>query len=124
MEDEKKEYIFNTNYKYYKIIKELSDSNKFDEKEVNKIKYFAKFYRAVLLIKKIYNHYLVLNSKINNIYNFNNKKIIFMGSKYLFMTYILSNEQFSSINSLNFLPDKDTNYKNYEIKAYSMIILY
>ena len=116
-DDEKNKYIFNSHYIYYKIITELRNNNKLNEKEIELIKYFVKFYKVILSIKDIYNHYLVLNSKINNIYNFNNKKIILMGEKFLFMTLTLNNRELSSLNSLNFLPDKDINYNNYEIKS-------
>ena len=114
-DDEKNKYIFNSHYIYYKIIMKLCNNNELDEKEINKINYFVKFYKTIESIKKIYNHYLILNSKLNNIYNFNNEKIIFMGEKYLFMTYRFKTKELSSLNTLNFLPDKDTNYNNYEI---------
>ena len=120
-------YILNISYYYYKLKKEFNNKdNKLDNKEILNINYIIKLRNLLCQIRKFYIKYIVFTNKINNIYNYNNKQIIFMGEQYLFLNYSLKDKTFDSFLFQSFLPDKDdSNFNNYKIEYLSdeLIIL-
>ena len=120
------EYILNPNYYFYKLKKELNDKeNKLEEKDIKRINYISKLNELCFNIRKKYIHYFLLLTKTNNIYNMDNKNLIFMGEKYLLIKYILKNKEFVPFINNNFLNNKKDNYNDYEIKYlnYDFIIM-
>ena len=111
------EYILNPNYYFYKLKKELNNKeNKLEEKDIKKINYISKLNELCFNIRKKYIHYFLLLTKTNNIYNMDNKNLLFMGEKYLLIKYILKDKEFVPFINNNFLDNKNDNYNDYEIK--------
>ena len=111
------EYIKNTNYYLFKLNKELNKKeSKLEEKEIKKINYLFKLNELCFNIRKKYIHYFVLLSKTNNIYNMENKSLLFMGEKYLFIKYILKDKEFVPCVNNIFLSKEKDNYNDYEIQ--------
>ena len=119
--DLKKDLIINTNY----IINTLNLLGKIGEHKVGKINYILELNDLIFNIRNRYFHFLVLNSKINKVYNFNNNALIFMGENYFLSEYNLKNKKFSSIITPNFIPLDDNDLNNFEIISifYNTIIL-
>ena len=116
-ETQQSEYILNTHYYYFKLKKELKNKeNKLEEKDINKINYVYKLNELCYNIRKKYIHYFLLLSKTNNIYNMENKSLIFMGEQYLLIEYKLKEKEFRPCISNSFLINDKNNYKNYEIQ--------
>ena len=101
-DNDKKEYILNSEYMIYKLLLDKG-IDKLAEKDINELNYLSVFYNFCLSLRKKYCYYLVLNSKINNIYNYNNNKFIFMGEKYLFIIYSLKKREFLRLETSKFL---------------------
>ena len=115
-ENHQNEFISNPSYYFYKLNKELNDKeNKLTEKEMKKINYVSKLNELCFNIRKKYIRYLVICTKINNIYNNDNKSLIFMGEKYLFIKYIIKDKEFVPCVNNSFLSDEKDNYNDYEI---------
>ena len=119
--DLKKDLIINTNY----IINTLNSLGKIGEHKVGKINYILELNDLIFNIRNRYFHFLVLNSKINKVYNLNNNALIFMGENYFLSEYNLKNKKFSSIITPNFIPLDDNDLNNFEIISifYNTIIL-
>jgi len=116
-ETQQSEYILNTHYYYFKLKKELKNKeNKLEEKDINKINYVYKLNELCYNIRKKYIHYFLLLSKTNNIYNMENKSLIFMGEQYLLIEYNLKDKEFIPCISNSFLINDKNNYKDYEIQ--------
>ena len=84
----------------------LNKSN-WKEEEKNQIRNIVYFNDICSKIRAKYLHYYVFNSKINNIYNYKNKFLIFIGKKYLINIYSLKNKMFYGLTSVNLLENED-----------------
>ena len=92
---------------------------KVNTKNLNKIEkivvnYLYKFNELCQKIIEKYIHYLVFNTKINNIYNYNNQFLLFMGEKYLISVYSLIEKKFLTLDTANLI-EIQKNYNNFEI---------
>ena len=104
-------YVINSNY----IMKYLSKFNKdnLNQNELNEVNYICKVNKLCNEIMDKYLNYLIFNSKINNIYNYQNKFLLFMGEHYLFFAFSLKAKKFFGLESANLI--KNNNYNNFEI---------
>ena len=83
-------YIFNSSYIYKEIYEKcLTTTNKFYKEEIDKIKYILNFNSLCERIKEVYINNLFYNSNIKNVYNFDNKFIIFIVDKSFINIYSL-----------------------------------
>ena len=83
-------YIFNSSYIYKEIYEKcLTTTNKFYKEEIDKIKYILNFNSLCERIKEVYINNLLYNSNIKNVYNFDNKFIIFIVDKSFINIYSL-----------------------------------
>jgi len=112
-QDDNNKYIFNFNYIFYKFDEIKNDKNLLIE-EANELKYLREFNACCYLIRKMYYHYIIINS-IKHIYKFGNKGLLFMGEKYLFSNFLFHSKKFKSPALYNFLPISNINYNDYEI---------
>ena len=92
---------------------------KLDTNNLNKIEkivldYLYKFNELCQKIIEKYIHYLVFNTKINNIYNYNNQFLLFMGENYLISVYSLIEKKFLTLETANLI-EIQKNYNNFEI---------
>ena len=104
-------YVINSNY----IMKYLSNITKdnLNQNEIDEINYVCSVNKLCYEIVDKYINYLIFNSKINNIYNYHNKYLLFMGEQYLFFTFSLKSKKFWGLESANLI--KNNNYNNFEI---------
>ena len=103
---------------YYKInttfiMKHLTDINQ-NHLNLSEINHVINANRLCERIMDKYIPYLVFNSKINNIYNYNNKFLLFMGEKYFLIPYSINEKKFFGLKTLHLI-QADNNYNNYEI---------
>lgn len=73
-------YAINSNY-IIKLIAKL-DKSHLNQRERNELDYICDVNKLCKEIMEKYIHYLVFNSKINNIHNYKNKFLFFMGEHY------------------------------------------
>ena len=106
-------YIINSNY----IIKCLPNLNKdkLNQNEINEINNVCIINQLCKKIMETYIHLLIFNSKINNIYNYQNEFLLFMGEQYLFIPFSLRTKKFLIFESTNLIKNEQNNYNNYEI---------
>ena len=106
-------YVINSNY----IMKLIAGLNKnyLNQKEKKEIDYICIVNKLCKEIMEKYIHYLVFNSKINNIYNYNNKYLLFMGEHYLLIVYSLLEKKFLGLETANLIPNSSNNFNNFEI---------
>jgi len=113
-------YVINSNYIYNIIKKELNNSHiTLSNNILINLKYILHLNELCYKIRKRYFWCIALNSDINNIYNFNNEYLIFMGENYLLLKYLIKEKEFIPIVTSNFISNKEKNYNNYEIKHIS-----
>ena len=84
------------------------------EEEKEEIKYIVNLNIICGDILDIYINYIIFNSKINNIYNYKNSFILFMGENYFLMAYSLKEKKFYNLASINFFINVD-NFKDFEL---------
>ena len=106
-------YNINSNY----IMKCLPNINKDDlnQNEINEVNSVCDINQLCRKIMETYIHLLIFNSKINNIYNFQNKFLLFMGEQYLFIAFSLRTKKFLGFESSNLIKNEQNNYNNYGI---------
>ena len=123
--NEQKSSFINSNYIHMILYKELSKKEcKLEEQDIEKIKALFDFNNLYTNIRKKYIHYLILSSKINNIYNYSNTSLLFMGDNYLFIEFRLKNKEFDQCIFYNTISDDKCDYNNFEIiKIYSNFII-
>lgn len=118
--ENKNNIIINTNYILYKF-------KSFEIKEgilEIKINYVLNLENLINDIRNKYIEFLAINTKIYNVYNFNNDTLIFISAKYLFIEYELKTKKFNFPLYPDFLLIEETDYKYLEIKhIYSNIII-
>ena len=119
---EKEKYKINWNYIVYKIKNELNDIN-LNNEDKEKIKYLIDFNEILLKIRKIYFWAIVLNGKTKQIYNLNNKYIIFVGDKYLLSFYSIKNREFIPLPNSNSIEKNISKYINFEISDISQNLI-
>ena len=104
-------YVINSNY----IMKYLSKVNKdnLNQNEIKEITDICNINKLCYEIVDKYINYLIFNSKISNIYNYQNKFLLFMGEHYLFIAFSLKTKKFFGLESANLI--KNNNYINFEI---------
>ena len=110
-------YVVNSNYILFKFQNKLNNvcTNTPERKKIENI---INFKTVCSDLRKIYMYIIVLNTRINNIYNFNNEKLIFMGPNYLIITFSLKSKEFLSISNGNLFPNAPNN-NIYEISYIS-----
>lgn len=121
-EDDKNEgKIINTNY----VIHKLKLLQKKEENKNETINSILELNKLIFDIRNRYINYIILNSKIFNVYNFNNDTLIFIGEKYFLSEYNLKTKKFNSIITPNFIPFEDFDLSYFEIDYifYNTIIL-
>ena len=108
-----KKYKINSNY----LMKYLPNINKdnLNQNEINEINNICNINSICKKIMEVYIGYLIFNTKINNIYNYQNKFLFFMGEKYLFIAFSLKTKEFLGFESSNLIKNDFENYNNYEI---------
>ena len=104
--------VINSNY-IIKCIKKL-DKNNLNQNEKNVVNNADNFNELSKKIIEKYIHYLIYNSKINNIYNYNNKFLLFMEENYLIIPYSLTEKKFLGLETANLIENRK-NYNNFEI---------
>ena len=110
-------YMLNSNYifKTFERLKQnINDNNGLNEEEKKNIRYISNLNNVCGIIIERYINYYVFNSKINNVYNYKNDFIFFIGEKYLINAYSLKEKQFYVLPFLNFLIEKK-NFNGFEI---------
>ena len=109
-------YLFNSNYIYktFKRLNNITDNDNLDTRQKKYIEYIANFNKICGDIIEKYINYYVFNYKINNIYNYKNAFLIFMGENYLINIYSLKLKRFFPLSPINFFNAK-YNFKDFEI---------
>ena len=112
IKENENKYIINSNF----IIKYLFKCNNENLTKIEKIvvDYLYKFNELCQKIMEKYIHYLVFNSKINNIYNYNNQFLLFMGENFSVIIFSLITKKFLSLETANLIEGKK-NCNNFEI---------
>ena len=108
-------YIINLEITFKKKMKNMFSINlnksNWKEEEKNQIRNIVYFNDICNKIRAKYLPYYVFNSKINNIYNYKNQCLIFMGEKYLLNIYSLKNKNFYGLTFANLLDNEDAIFK-------------
>ena len=106
-------YNINSNY----IMKYLINMKKegLNQDEINDINYICNINKLCKKIMDSYIHLFIFNSNINNIYNYQNKFLLFMGEQYLFIPFSLKTKKFLGFESSNLIINNTHNYNNYDI---------
>ena len=110
-------YLFNSNF-IYKTFKKINIDNSNDNiniEERKNIDYIVKLNNLCGNIYEKYISYLVMNSKINNIYNYKNRFLLFMGENYFINAFSLESKKFLPLSTINLFLNLD-NFNNFEIK--------
>lgn len=109
-------YVLNSNYiwKTFKRINNNLDRFNLSEQEKEDIKYILNLIDLCGDIMDIYSSYIIFNSKINNVVNYKNSFIFFMGDNYLINVYSLKEKKFFNLVSINNFMDRN-NFKNFKI---------
>ena len=120
--------MFNSNYVHYLIENALDNkNNNLINKENEKMQNIINLNNLCVEIGKKYFGYLFFSTKINDIYNFKNESISFLGETCLFSNYIIKSKYFGCYVTPNFLGNNEMNFNDYEIKYicsnYNIIIL-
>ena len=84
-------------------------------KERNELDHICNVNKLCKEVMEKYIHYLVFNSKLNNIYNYKNKFLFFMGEHYLLIVYSLLKKKFLGLETANLIPKSSDNFNNFEI---------
>ena len=106
-------YIINSNY-IMKCLPNLNIDN-LNKNEVNEINNICNINQLCKKIMEEYIHLLIFNSKINNIHNYQNKFLLFMGEQYLIIAFSLRTKKFLGFEFINLIKNELNNYNNYEI---------
>ena len=120
-ENDNNKYVINSNYIYHIIKDKLEKKNNItltNEENIN-INYISRLNDIYNNIRKKYLWCIVLNTKINNIYNFNNQYLIFMGENYLFIKYSIKDKEFIPLIRTNYIFNTVNNFNHFEIKHIS-----
>ena len=114
-ENEEK-YTFNSNYiwKTFKRLNNNLNNNNLSEKEKEGIKYILNLNFICADILEKYINYIIFNSKINNIYNYKNSFILFMGEKSCIQCYSIKAKKFYVLAAINLFMDVE-NFNNFEV---------
>ena len=116
LNDNNNEFIINSNYVYNIIKNKMGDNAiNLNIEDINKIKYILRLVDVCQQIRAKYILYIVLNTKINSVYNVNNEYLIFMGEKYFFVKYLLKEKEFIPLIKGKFIENDKDNFNNYEI---------
>ena len=109
-------YLYNSNYifKTFKRLNNNINNNNLNQNERNDITYMANFNNICGDIIEKYINYYIFNSKINNIYNYLNKFLFFMGENYLINAYSLKDKRFYTLAPINFFIDRN-NFNDFGI---------
>ena len=109
-------YLFNSNF-IYKTFKKITDNSNdnLNIEERKNIDYIVKLNNLCGSIYEKYIYYLVMNSKINNIYNYKNRFLLFMGENYFIIIFSLESKKFLPLISINLFSNLD-NFNNFEIE--------
>jgi len=116
IQEKNEKFVLNSNY-IYKLFNGLNNNlnkSNWKEEEKTQIRNIVYFNDIFSKIRARYLPYYVFNSKINNIYNYKNKFLIFMGEKYLLNIYSLKNKMFYGLTFINLLENED-NFNNFDI---------
>ena len=113
--DNQNKYAINFNY-LSQAINKLNDNNNLNEEEKKEIKYTKKLNVIFNQIRDNYIIYLIINSKINNIYNYKNKFILFMGEDYLFDAFSLINKKFLGLSYISFIDNNKKDFNDFKIE--------
>ena len=111
-------YINNSNYFLFKFRNYLNNRNNLNDEEIENMINALNFIAIFNQIRKKYIWIIVLNTLINKVYNFNDEKLIFLGTNYFIMTYSIKGKEFVPILYGDLIPNKK-NYNNFEIKYIS-----
>ena len=115
---ENSKYKINTNYIIFEISNIINNQIiKLKDNDIQSLNSFINFYNLCYKIRKLYIYYLMISCPINNVYNLNNECLLFMGHSYLFIKYSLLEREFIPVVTNNFIPVREINYNDYEIKA-------
>ena len=106
-------YVINSNY-IMKLIININKEN-LNQNEINKINYLCNINKLCKEIMEKYIHYLMYNSKINNIYIYQNKLLLFIGEQYLFVPFSFKSKKFLGIESGNLIKTNSNNFNNFKI---------
>ena len=109
-------YMLNSNYIYktFKIINNNLDNFDLNAEEKEEIKYSINLKNLCNDLLQIFTNFIIFNSKINNIYNYKNNFLFFMGENYLINIYSLKEKKFIILDSINIFTNVE-NYNNFEI---------
>ena len=113
--DNQNKYAINFNY-LSQAINKLNDNNNLNEEEKKEIKYTKKLNVIFNQIRDNYIIYLIINSKINNIYNYKNKFILFMGEDYLFDAFSLINKKLLGLSYISFIDNNKKDFNDFKIE--------
>ena len=108
--------MLNSNYIYktFKIINNNLDNFDLNAEEKEEIKYSINLKNLCNDLLQIFTNFIIFNSKINNIYNYKNNFLFFMGENYLINIYSLKEKKFIILDSINIFTNVE-NYNNFEI---------
>jgi len=106
------EYVINSTY-IMNLIPNINE-NHLNRNEINEKIHVIEANKLCERIIEKYIPYLVFNSKINNIYNYNNKFLLFMGEKYFLIPYSINEKKFFGLKTLHLIQENN-NYNKYEI---------
>ena len=101
-------------YKTFKIINNNLDNFDLNAEEKEEIKYSINLKNLCNDLLQIFTNFIIFNSKINNIYNYKNNFLFFMGENYLINIYSLKEKKFIILDSINIFTNVE-NYNNFEI---------
>ena len=107
------EYKINSNY-IMRFLTNMNENN-LNQNEINEANNVCDINKLCKKIMETYIHILIFNSKINNIYNYKNKFLLFMGEQYLLIPFSLRSKKFLGFESSNLFKNNSDNYNNYEI---------
>ena len=90
------------------------DNFDLNAEEKEEIKYSINLQNLCSDLLQIFINFIIFNSKINNIYNYKNNFLFFMGENYLINIYSLKEKKFFILDSINIFTNVE-NYNNFEI---------
>ena len=106
-------YVINSNF-IMKFLLKFNNEN-LTLNDINDIKDICNINKLCKEIIEKYIHYLIFNSKINNIYNYKNMFLLFMGEQYLFVAFSLKTKKFLGLESANLIKNDSGDFNNFEI---------
>ena len=109
-------YMFNSNYIYkaFKRIIDNLDNYNLNEEEKEEIKYNINLQNLCGDLLQLFTGFIIFNSKINNIYNYKNNFLFFMGKNYSINIYSLKEKKFKILEPINIFINV-VDYNNFEI---------